>query len=139
MPYLEIPFYDAAAHLPPPPPLPTATISPKGVLYLSKAFMQALNLGNGQAIGLVPPMPGSKYWHLDLRASAASRITWSGSTRERARGQSARARGIDLPQGLLAQNLTLHLLPGKPHYPHFYPLLPADAFTPHLQAPPLAA
>lgn len=122
--------YNPAIHFPPPPPMPSATLSPKGVLYLSKAFMAALNLRTGQAASLLGPMPGSTYWHFDLREQAPHRINWSGSLKDAVRGQSARVRGLKAVGSTLTETLTLYLLPGEPHYPGFYPLLPADALTP---------
>ena len=117
-----LPAYDPAANLPPPAPLSTLTISPRGVLYLHKAVVAALGLRVGQAIGLCPPAHGSPYWHLDLRPEAPQRIDWY--------GKGARVRGLKLPPGLLTDTLVLCLLPGEPHYPHFHPLLPAHAFAP---------
>lgn len=89
--------------------------------------------------GLVPPEEGQQYWHLDLRPTAPNRIAWSGSTSQPKRAQSARIRGIELPTGLLTQNLTLHLIPVQPHYPNYYLLLPTDAIITQASAPPLAA
>lgn len=138
LPTAQPPAYDAAAHIPPPPLPATATLTPKGVLYLSKALMLALDLGAGQAIDLLPPMPGSWYWHLDVRTSARYRIDWSGALTEAKRAQSPRVRGLKLPEGLVTQNTTLYLQTTQPYYPDFYPLLP-DAYFATKQTPPLAA
>ncbi len=126
---VEVPAYDPAQHIPPPAPLPSASITPKGVLYLSKPLMAALHLSPGQAADLLAPMPGSMYWHLDLRPSALRRIDWSGGLKQSSRGQAARVRGLRVAASQLARALTLYLLPGEPHYPGFYPMLPEDAFT----------
>ena len=116
------PTYNPELHMPPPPPMPTVAISPQGVLYLHQSIRTALSLRDGQPINLVPPGFDSVYWHLDLRPTAARRIS---RTKER----RARAEGIRLPPGLLAHTLTLHLLPGAPAYPHYYPMVPLDALA----------
>ena len=118
-----LPPYDPAAHVPPPPPMPTVGISPKGVLYLHQSIRTALALRDGQPINLLPPAFDSVYWHLDLRPDALRRISWY-------EGQRARVDGIRLPPGLVTATLTLCLLPGEPHYPHVYPMLPQHAFAP---------
>jgi hypothetical protein len=126
---LAVPAYDPDAYPLKPPPLPTATVTPAGTLYLSKAFARTLHLRSGQPIDLVPPPPGEVYWHLDLRHEAARRLDWSGSVSTQRRGQSPRVKNV-LPAQFVQQSLTLVLLPGEPQRKDYYPLLPPDAFTP---------
>lgn len=109
-----------AAFIPPPPPLATLTISPKGYMALHQSLRVALGLRDGQPINLLPPVYGSAYWHLDLRDTAPARIKWYADNRPR-------VEGIKLPPGLLTTTLTLHLLPGEPEYPHVHPMLPFHA------------
>ena len=112
-----------AGNPPAPAPMPTLTITAKGVLHLHAALRQTLGMKHGQPINLVPPSWNSLYWHLDLRPCATCRVSWNDDT-------SVRAYGINLPPALVTQALTLHLLPGIPAYPHYYPLLPTNAFDP---------
>ena len=128
---VELPPYDELMHAPAPPAMPTMTLSPRGTLYFTKAAMNALGLSSGSPANLVPPPFGSVYWHLDLRPTAPLSINWSGSLSVQRRCQSPRLRGIALPPGLVLSSLTLHLMPGAPHHPLYYPLLPANAFTAH--------
>jgi hypothetical protein len=118
-----LPTYQPADHVPAPAPMPTLTITPKGVLHLHASIKEALGLRDGLPINLVPPVFNSYYWYLDLRASAKHRIVWYDNTR-------MRARGIILPPGLVMQPLTLHLHTLTPEYANYYPLLP-DAFASH--------
>ena len=116
--------YNPTRHMPPTPPMPTATISAKGVLYLHAALVDALGLRSNQAIDLVPPIYGSMYWHLDTRPIAHRRIAWTPN-------QRPRVLGIQLPPGLVLDTLTLYLLlPHPDNNPDYHPLLPANAFTP---------
>lgn len=120
--------------IPPPPPMPTASIrrierkkKDKTYVYyeltIHKALEQALSITYGKAIDLHPPVHGSPYWHLDLRREARYAVRCYDD-------QRPRVEGIRLPDGLVIDTLTLHLLPGKPKYEHVYPMLPANAFTP---------
>jgi hypothetical protein len=119
---VEVPPYDPAQHVPPTPLMPTLSITPKGVLHLHSSLFRRLGLRYGQPINLVTPIYKNPYWHLDLRPTAPRRVECYDDTR-------ARARGIDLPPGLVTTTLTLHLLPGEPEYAGYYPLLPENAFT----------
>ena len=121
---MPLPTYNPNQHVPPPPPLATLTITPKGVLHLHASLRQALGIRPGQPIDLIPPTWNSLFWHLDLRAHAARRVLWYNDTR-------VRAKGILLPPGLVTANLTFHLLPGPPAHPDYYPLLPAHALPAH--------
>jgi hypothetical protein len=102
------------------------------------AFVDVLHLHTGQPIDLVPPNPGSEYWHLDVRATAAGRVKWY-------RDQRPRFHTKALPAGLLQpdQLYSLCLLPGEPQTPGFLPMLPpaslTNAFIAFLQAQALAA
>lgn len=127
-----LPVYNPIEHVPAPPPMPTLTVTPKGVLYLHASIKEALGLRDGLPINLVPPVFNSYYWHLDLRPTAKHRIVWYDTTR-------MRARGIVLPPGLVHESLTLHLHTLTPEYPNYYPLLPANAFASQSPAPSLAA
>jgi hypothetical protein len=120
--------YEPATQLPPPPPMATLSVNAKGVLQLHASLRQRLGLRHGQPIDLIPPAWNNIYWHLDLRPSAARMVLWNDNSR-------ARVKGICLPPGLVSGSLTLYLLPGQPTYPHYYPLLPANAFVADLQAP----
>lgn len=107
-----------------PPPLPSLTVSDTGRIHLHAALAAQLQLHHGQPGNVVPPPPGSPYWHLDLRAEAERII-------ELADNRRFRIRGVRLPLGLLDPDeppLTLYLLPGEPAQPGYYPLLPAPAF-----------
>ena len=104
--------------------MPTLSITAKGVLHLHASLRERLGLRYGQPINLLPPYAyGDRHWYLDLRPSAARQVSWSENTR-------MRVEGISLPAGLVTGKLTLYLLPGEPEYPHYYPLLPENAFTP---------
>ncbi|MGY3091097.1 hypothetical protein ACVWYF_004161 [Hymenobacter sp. UYAg731] len=118
-----MPAYNPTDHMPPTPPMATLSVTAKGTLHLHATLRQALGLHHGQPINLVPPAFDSMYWHLDLRPSAPRRVVWHDNTR-------VRAEGIRLPPGMVSAPLTLYLLPGEPHHAHYYPLLPANAFTP---------
>ena len=119
-PPVRWPALPVAAFIPPPPPLPTLTISPKGYLALHQSLRIALGLRDGQPINLLAPVYGSPYWHLDLRPDAPHFIKWYA-------GQRPRVEGIKLPPDLLTTTITLHLLPGEPQYAHVYPMLPFHA------------
>ena len=121
-PRVELPPYNPADHMPPTPPMPTSSLSAKGILYLHTALVEALGLRPNQAVNLVSPIYGSLYWHLDLRPTAPRRITWTPN-------QRPRVEGLKLPPGLVTAALTLHLLPGEPPHEDYYPLLPANAFA----------
>ncbi|GAB3663949.1 hypothetical protein GCM10027594_32440 [Hymenobacter agri] len=121
-PRIALPPYDPDQHIPPPPPMPTLSVTPKGVLHLHASLRQALALRNGQPIDLIPPAWNSLFWHLDLRPVAQRRVAWYDNTR-------VRAEGIKLPPGLVTESVTLYLLPGEPAHPHYYPLLPANALA----------
>ncbi|MGI4862413.1 MAG: hypothetical protein ACRYFZ_00705 [Janthinobacterium lividum] len=110
--------------LPPPtPPMPTLSITAKGVLYLHTRLREHLGLSYGQPINLLPPYAyGDKHWYLDLRPTAACQVLWNENTR-------MRVENISLPAGLVTSKLTLYLLPGEPEYPNYYPLLPENAFS----------
>lgn len=114
------------AHLllpPPAAPMPTLSITAKGVLHLHASLRERLGLRYGQPINLLPPYAyGDKHWYLDLRPTAARQVLWNENTR-------MRVEGISLPAGLITTKLTLHLLPGEPEYANYYPLLPANAFA----------
>lgn len=117
-----LPVYKPALYVPPPPPLPTLSVTQKGQtyrLFLLPALIERLNLRDKQPINLLPPSYGSPFWHLDLRPEAERRISFY-------RGQSPRVEGVRLPEGLVlpGQPLILCLQPGEPYYPHVYPLLP---------------
>jgi hypothetical protein len=118
-----LPAYNPAQHLPPAVDLmPPLTVNAAGRVYLSRALAAKLNLSSGQPINLLPPSNGTPYWHLDLRPEAQRRLYWYADCRPR-------IEGIEVPDGLLAygQLLTLKLLPGRPHFEGFYPLLPDTA------------
>jgi hypothetical protein len=119
-----LPVYDPVLNLPPPAPLPSLQVTEAGKLYLTQALMHTLGLRNGSRIGLVPPVFGSMYWHLDLRSTAPRAVEWSTPS------QGPRVKGIILPPGLVLKSLRLYLLPGEPAHPKYYSLLPANAFTP---------
>ncbi|MVN78934.1 hypothetical protein GO988_21605 [Hymenobacter sp. HMF4947] len=119
-----LPTYNPIQHVPPTPPMPTLTVTPKGVLYLHTSLREKLGLRDGMPINLVPPNPNidDYYWHLDLRSTAKHRIVWYDNTR-------MRARGIQLPPGLVTQPLTLHLYTATPEHPGYYPMLAAHALA----------
>lgn len=114
----------ASVILPPPAaPLPSLSITAKGILRIHASLRERLGLRYGQPINLLPPYAyGDKYWYLDLRPTAARQVLWSENT-------GMRVQAISLPPGLVTTKLTLYLLPGEPEYTNYYPLLPADAFT----------
>ncbi|MDO7851385.1 hypothetical protein [Hymenobacter convexus] len=118
----DLPVYNPDHHIPPPPPMPTLSIKPKGMLHLHASLRQAISLRHGQPIDLIPPVWNSLFWHLDLRKCATRRVVWYDNTR-------VRAEGIKLPPGLVTEPLTLYLLPGEPAHPDYYPLLPANALA----------
>jgi hypothetical protein len=51
--------------------------------YLSALLEQRLGLTYDRQANLVPPAPGSDYWHLDLRPGAERRINRYADTRAR--------------------------------------------------------
>jgi hypothetical protein len=118
--------------VPPAPPMPTLSVTAKGVLHLHASLRERLSLRYGQAINLVPPAFNSYWWYLDLRPTAKCKVLWGDD-------QRMRAKGIILPPGLITKTLTLHLWTDQPEYPNYYPLLPSNAFTTEGRTPPLAA
>jgi hypothetical protein len=117
-----LPTYDDVLNQPSPAPLPTLQLTAAGRLTISQALMEALHLQNGSRINLVPPVFGSEYWHLDCRPTAPRAIEWH-------LGGSPRVKGIDLPAWLVPKAIRLMLVPGLPHSPNYYPLLPAHAYA----------
>lgn len=122
-----LPSYNPDLHVPPPPPMPTLSIKPKGVMHLHASLRQALSIRNGQPIDLIPPVWNSVFWHLDLRPIASRRVVWHTNTQ-------VRVERIKLPPGLVTQSLTLYLLPGEPAHKDYYPLLASNAFDPSFYA-----
>jgi hypothetical protein len=119
-----LPAYILAHNEPPLPQLPTLTVNANGRVYPSKALLRKLDLRAGQPIDLLPPTVDGASWHLDLRLTAARRITWHANTRPR-------IENIKLPPGLVQQGqlLTLGLLPNEERSPDLYQLLPVAPST----------
>lgn len=115
-----LPTYNLVEHLPPPVDLlPTLRLNSKGRAYLSQALIHRLGLRNTQPADILP-IPGSKFWYLDLRPTAARSIKWYADTRPR-------IECIRLPDGLVLPDaaLVLELAPGDAQpYPGFYLLQP---------------
>ena len=107
---------EPGAFIPPPAPLATLTITPKGLLIPHQSLRAALGLRAGQPINLLVPVYGSAIWHLDLRDIALARIKWYADS-------SPRVEGIKLPPGLLTAPLTLVLLGGPLSYPDVHPMI----------------
>ena len=114
--------YAEQARVPSPAPMPTMKLTPKGVLHLHQSLVAALGISPSQPINLRPPEFDSAYWHLDLRPDARCKVVWY-------RDQRPRVLDIRLPEGLVLEPLTLHLLPGKPPYENYYPLIASNAFA----------
>ncbi|MBH8558982.1 hypothetical protein [Hymenobacter negativus] len=125
-PALDLPPYNPDQHVPPPPPMPTLTVTPKGVLHLHSSLRERLGLHECQPIDLVPPVWKSLFWHLDLRKCAPRQIYWH--------AKKLRADGISLPPGLVTENLLFYLLPGEPGHAGYYPLLAANTLDPAFYA-----
>ena len=119
-PAANLRLMEPGAFIPPPPPLATLTITPKGYMVLHQSLRAALGLRAGQAINLLCPVYGSAIWHLDLRDTALARIKWYADS-------SPRVEGIKLPPGLLTAPLTLVLLGGPLAYADVHPMLPYHA------------
>lgn len=114
-----LPPYVLAHHTPPPPAV-TLTVSASGNAYLTKALSNQLKLRAGQPADLIPPGPDCPSWQLDLRPTAARRISWYADTRPR-------LRGLKFPPGLVEPGpglmLTLATTPPTAH--GLYVLLPS--------------
>lgn len=113
-----LPAYILAHHTPPPPKATTLTVNATGNAYFTKALINQLKLRPGQPADLLPPSTDCPTWQLDLRPTAARRISWYADTRPR-------LRGLKFPAGLVepGPGLTLLLASTLPTAHGLYALL----------------